>query len=522
MLSKLTTFKISFHVFLFISFSLSMFLRIYHFIPKNSFHVDENYSYIISTNNLSNFNNIKDMPAMTGEDLYNRFLDIPDNQKGNYKVIMTDTAHDTHPPLYYILLHSIIWWIGGGISSKWHGFLLNIFLFTATFLFFFRLSQNLLQTKSIALICTLYWAVSKGAIYNTLFDRMYEMLTLFIVLSVLFVFSAFDKEKPIAKDYISYSMILIFGFLTHYYYLFFILFLSFVILFNYRNKREVILLYIVTTISSFVISNLIFPFTKYIVKYSDHYRKLHSSITKLFFEQNIIDQLKHFISNLDDYIKLIISITFYKTYSVYLLLSLVIFFIIWKKYINVKIKLEPKILYIFLLVILFTSLLAFSAPFITWRYIAPILPLVFILIAKTFEFMNYRLIQNIAISIVGLTIIYGSFYGVTFYDPKIEAYRDSKLPIIIIYSIDFLPLTILNKSFIKEDKTYIFHEGRNSNIKDIYNNDISKFEKLLLFLSGDKRTHEYFRKLIYPKYEIIDQIDEYNLFKVYKLRRYSK
>lgn len=522
MLSKLTNSKTSFYVFLFISYSLSMFLRIYHFIPKNSFHVDENYSYIISTNNLSKFNNIKDMPAMTGEDLYNRFLDIPDNQKGNYKVIMRDTAHDTHPPLYYILLHNIIWWIGGGISSKWHGFLLNIFLFTATFLFFFRLSQNLLQTKYIALICTLYWAVSKGAIYNTLFDRMYEMMTLFIVLSVLSVFSAFDKEKLIAKDYISYSMILILGFLTHYLYLFFILFLSLVIMYNYRNKREVILLYIVATISSFVISNLIFPFTKYIVTYSNHYRSFNNDITKLFFKHNIIGQLKQFFSNLDDYIKLITRITFYKTYSVYLLLSLVIFFIIWKKYKNVKIKLEPKISYIFLLVILFTSLLAFSAPFTTWRYIAPILPLIFILIAKSFEFMNYRLIQNIAISIVGLTIIYGSFYSVTLYNPKIKTYKDSILPIIIIYSIDFLPLAILNKSFIKEDKTYIFRNGRNSNMKDIYNNDITKIKKLLLFLSGDKRTHEYFRKLIYSKYEIIDQIEEYNLFKVYKLRRYRK
>ena len=531
MLSKLIASEKLFYILLFFCFAFSIFLRIYKFIPKNDYHFDEAGSYIAATNNWSNYLNINHMSQITGKELRDKLLNIPDDQRGNYKKILRDTGkHDDHPPLYFIVLHTLIWWIGGE-SCKWHGFMLNIFLFTATFFLFIRLSQNLLKTKYAALTCVFLWSVSQGAILNTLLDRMYEMMTLFVVLAVLSVFSAFDKDEPVSKDYILYSIILIFGFLTHYTFLLFTLFLSLVILFNYRNKLKVVLGYFIATISSFIISNLIFPFFLHIF-INTPWQMRH--LVNRTLEWDLMHLLGNYFWKLSNTILQVGQLTLYKKFSIFLIFTLLAFTFIYKNLKKEKIKIDLKSLYIFLLVILFTLSSVYVSKLLASRIIYPMLPLIFILIIKIFEYIHFRILRNLAIIVIGITIMWGSFYNLTVYSSQAEAYKKSNLPTFLISFYRLSPLRkFFNKGFIRDDKTYrIYHikyPCNIGNINDIYNDSISKFEHTLVFLSAispqdtltrdhnDKGTYDHFQKLIQSKYQIIGKIEQFGVSKVYEL-----
>jgi hypothetical protein len=533
MLSKLMASEKLFYTLLFFCFAFAIFLRIYKFIPKNDYHFDEAGSYIAATNNWSNYLNIHDMLAVTGKELRDKLLNIPSDQRGNYKKLMRDTGkYDDHPPLYFIILHTLIWWMGGE-SSKWHGFILNISLFTATFFLFIRLSKNLLKTKYSALTCVFLWSVSQGPILNTLLDRMYEMMTLFVLLALLSVFSAFDKDEPVSKDYILYSIILIYGFLTHYTFLLFTLFLSLVILFNYRNKLNVVLCYFIATISSFIISNLIFPFVLYV--FINKPWQMRHLVTRTL-NWDIMDLLGNYFWKLSYTILQIGQLTLYKKFSVFLLFTLLVFTLIYKNVKKEKIKIDLKGLYIFLLVILFTLSSVYVSKLRAPRIIYPMLPLIFILITQSFEYIHFRVIRNLAIIVVGIPIMWGSFYNLTVYSPQAEAYKKSNFPTFLISFNRPSPLRkFFNKGFIRDDKIYrIYHIKYPCNIgkiNDIYNDSISKFENILVFLSArspvdtltrdhnqnDTRTYDHFQKLIQSKYKIIGKIEKFGVSNVYEL-----
>jgi len=131
--------------------------------------------------------------------------------------ISSDLGHtDSHPPLYFWLLH--LWTVAFGFRLH-DGIALNIILAAATTLALFGLARSALRSPVEAALVALVWAVSAGAVTVTLMVRHYE---LFALVTVLFVWAtiAFTRPRLTLRWYhfVCYAAATAAGALTHYHF----------------------------------------------------------------------------------------------------------------------------------------------------------------------------------------------------------------------------------------------------------------------------------------------------------------
>jgi len=250
----------------FLTFSLLLIIgisfRVHYGFQKEHYHIDEIWSLELI--------NVKDHLTLSRPDFFNTWhngdffkkdLTIESDEKLRFDKIILNTANDVHPPIYYFLLHIFVILISNGAFSVWGGIILNIFIFIFSIFFFYRLSKLILKDHFYALTACVLWGMSFAAVSNSMFIRMYELLTfaciLILYLSIIFL----QKDKKTAKDYIVLGMAIIFGFLTHYYFLIFAVPLfSILNIYLFKNKRYKELAGLLKTITlSFCFSLISFP-----------------------------------------------------------------------------------------------------------------------------------------------------------------------------------------------------------------------------------------------------------------------
>ncbi|MBO5555553.1 MAG: hypothetical protein J5927_00055 [Oscillospiraceae bacterium] len=151
---------------------------------KQSYHIDEIYSYI-----LSNSYDADRIPAdptiqdrwLSGGELL-KFTTVQPGEGFAYDRVYRNNSLDAHPPLFYYGLHTVCS-LFPGVFSKWQGLGLNMALFALTQLALFGLARSVFGGKTL-------WAVVPAAIYGgmaaaldaVIFIRMYMLMSLFTVL----------------------------------------------------------------------------------------------------------------------------------------------------------------------------------------------------------------------------------------------------------------------------------------------------------------------------------------------------
>ena len=151
---------------------------------KQSYHIDEIYSYI-----LSNSYDADRIPAdptvqnrwLSGRELL-KFTTVQPGERFAYGTVYRNNALDAHPPLFYYGLHTVCS-LFPDTFSKWQGLGLNMTLFLLTQLALFGFSRRVFGGKSL-------WAVVPAAVYGgmaaaldaVIFIRMYMLMSLFTVL----------------------------------------------------------------------------------------------------------------------------------------------------------------------------------------------------------------------------------------------------------------------------------------------------------------------------------------------------
>ena len=198
---------------------LSLGIRICWLSQKNGFHVDEGMTLTLSsykeftmmgknyeTNREYTGKEVKEITLVSNTGIKEMLNDI--------KKLWKDNRDDPHTNLYYTLLR--IFLTGQKTSDIkqiiFRGGLLNLLLFTLSFIFFLLLIRNLFPGSALlqysALLCAF---LSTATISNTLFFRPYQVQeTMFIVFCYYFV-KTLDYKKYIidnGRQYISKSLIL--------------------------------------------------------------------------------------------------------------------------------------------------------------------------------------------------------------------------------------------------------------------------------------------------------------------------
>ncbi|MBP3476186.1 MAG: hypothetical protein J6K48_07725 [Lachnospiraceae bacterium] len=234
---------------------------------KQGFHEDEYYTYY-STARTNGFY-VEDGQWMDQETYRNEFVVLA-GQQFQYGLVKQVQSWDVHPPVYYWVFHTVASMVPG-VFSKWIGLSVNLFFHGINIILLTYLSYLVSdRCKMVALIVTLFYGLTPAAVSGVVFIRMYEMLTMWVLLCALLHVRAVKKrEEKLQEEKLSLkgfllpiALVTYLGFLTQYYYFIFLFFMgvAFCIYLLWRDRSiGNCLRYGISQITAFVLAYLTYP-----------------------------------------------------------------------------------------------------------------------------------------------------------------------------------------------------------------------------------------------------------------------
>ncbi len=246
--------------------SIQIAVCIHYVNTKHNLFIDEIWTFNLSNSYFNPFldSNKEYMNHWIDSKSLFQSLTVRPGEEFSYDSVFYNQAKDVHPPLYYMLIHTICSFYPEQFSI-WFGVIPNLIFFIATQVILLKTSDKLFNNKWISILPCLLYGFSWGAINTVIYIRMYMMLTFFCVLSFymhLLLFEYYTTNKNLNKNYLlSIFIITILGFLTQYYYIIFAFFLSvFYYLWLHKNtEKKFAVKYATIVIGGIITGILIFP-----------------------------------------------------------------------------------------------------------------------------------------------------------------------------------------------------------------------------------------------------------------------
>ncbi len=209
---------------------LQVLLVLYYGGKKAGFHEDEYYSYYSSNRTSGLFE--PDREWLDRDTYRNEFV-VLEGEGFNYSLVATVQSWDVHPPFFYFLLHTACS-LFPGIFSKWLGIGVNLFAYAVNFFLLAWLTYMVTErNKTLTFLVSAAHGFNAVIISGVLFIRMYEWLTLFVLLLACLHVRAMTTEHSMKKGDLRFHKFLLplmfvnyLGFLTQYYYIIFLFFIA--------------------------------------------------------------------------------------------------------------------------------------------------------------------------------------------------------------------------------------------------------------------------------------------------------
>lgn len=244
-------------------------IRVYFGYQKEDFFMDETFSYTLMNmkegagmiQTVPEFNNI----WISGDKIKNMLV-VSKDEVLRYDIVYYNQTQDVHPPLYYFLLHTASA-LSFGNFTKWTGIILNILIFIGISFALYVIGKKVFKSTIWAIVLVAIYGVSAGAIFSTIFIRMYELLILFVLLYLNKVIdilkkNIIDKEDITKKDMLELVTIFVLGMLTHYHFIIISVLISlalFIIMLFKKVKISRICTYVGINILGLLIYSAIYP-----------------------------------------------------------------------------------------------------------------------------------------------------------------------------------------------------------------------------------------------------------------------
>lgn len=245
------------HVYLFLIILAQIIVSTIFYLNKEVLFSDEILTFMLTNEPMQTyfmFNDAKLGHWWTPEDLINQ-LDV--DALFDYKSVLQQQMADCHPPLYYLILHTMFSvlkpFIVNNINVEFSlnilsiAYILNIMCFILTQIFMYKASKLLCKDDIKALIAVAIYGFSAGCISNLILLRMYCLLTLLVVIStylhlrlleetsnhvnIIYLFKKdkniellknnTDNKKEVRKLTLLTLLITFLGGMTHYYFYFY-------------------------------------------------------------------------------------------------------------------------------------------------------------------------------------------------------------------------------------------------------------------------------------------------------------
>ncbi len=193
---------------------------------KGSYHVDEIYTYRLSnsvyTDDFKITSTVKTGVVYTGAELIQSFLTANEGNTFNYSNVVKLNSTDVHPPLYYMLVHTVSSFFPGTFSL-WYALSINLILAVIIFWQIWWIFNHMTKSKAAAYVFALIWVATTASVSSTAFLRMYALLAMWTNALVILFLKNKNMEKSV-KYYISLFCIMFLGTMTQYFFVVFAFF----------------------------------------------------------------------------------------------------------------------------------------------------------------------------------------------------------------------------------------------------------------------------------------------------------
>lgn len=281
---------------------------------KAGFHEDELYTYYSSNKTAGLF--VNDRQWMERDDLRNDFVVLP-GEGFRYDVVWQMQSWDVHPPLYYFVFHTVCS-LFPGVFSKWLGIAVNLLAYAGSYLLLAYCVYTAVlcgreeeesdrkRAELVSFLTCLFWGFSAAVISGVMFIRMYQQLTLFVLLCLALHLRAIRKQDFRVGSFLFPLAVTVFlGFLTQYYYIIFHFFLGagfcVCLLFRLPVKKKVkgVIFYAAACAAGLGVALLYYP-----PALSHIFRGYRGTeaVSEFGDASNTVDRLRFFWGLFDDYV----------------------------------------------------------------------------------------------------------------------------------------------------------------------------------------------------------------------------
>lgn len=206
-------------------------------------------------------------PVWITSEQFSDYITVNGGDAFNYLSVYFNVKDDNHPPLHFMLLHTVSSLFQGRISA-WTGCVINMAAVVWVMFLLYRicgLAAPVLGVewagRRMGLMTALFYGLSAGALATVLLIRMYGLVTLWCV---LYFYLVLQKWRDASFDRKNGKLILVtmLGFWTQYFFLFYCILLAAVVsvfLVGSRRWRE-LFCFVRSMAVAAVLGVLVFPF----------------------------------------------------------------------------------------------------------------------------------------------------------------------------------------------------------------------------------------------------------------------
>ena len=141
---------------------------------------------------------------------------LPHSGMIDYKYTLLHSQYDDHPPLYYMIVHTICYVFRDFPFTKWYALSINFICLILTDILLYYFSDKLIKNSYWALLPVLIYSVTDEV--NTLFtfSRMYVMWTFLLFFIIYLLLRIKEKKESVKPSFIIlFYLSLLCGCLTH-------------------------------------------------------------------------------------------------------------------------------------------------------------------------------------------------------------------------------------------------------------------------------------------------------------------
>ena len=239
---------------------LQMLLIVICGTEKANYHVDEYATYILANSSRGISIEVEEGRKYCGDELFHPYFVVDRDARFDYHTVWENQSKDVHPPLYYVVIHTVCS-LFPGMFSKWFGLAVNLFFFILTGILVYNTAAKIYSDNLKALIALGIWGCMAGVVNTSVFIRMYTMAGFFVTAAVYIHLQLYKEKKAGIKFFAEVFLVTTAGGLTHYYIVVFIFFLAlfYLIYFLYKKRLQEAFCYIVTYVISAITALAIFP-----------------------------------------------------------------------------------------------------------------------------------------------------------------------------------------------------------------------------------------------------------------------